>query len=253
MNKLILTTGLDFNYLNRIVPYLNSINQNSNFERNVLIFVEDNQHINSTLDRIEINKINIKDIQSLNSNKCIQHGDFLNSIEFDKSTDDSDVIFFTDGDIILQRNLTEDEINFYKNFKDGDVSVGYNASPTDTLLDESNRLGRTGFVSPEIRLEGWDKIKIYNTGVLCMNKKTWKKLLSRYIRLFPQIDKMFYHYAKQQWLISYIIGIDKDFNIIEMSYETHNHRHYPSPQGTYQDKDGTVYFNDKKVLFKHKW
>jgi hypothetical protein len=255
MNKLILATGSDINYLNKMNLYLGSIDRNSNFDKNVLIFVTDdgNVQINNTFQKIEVNKLLIGDIKSLNKNKCVQHGDFLNSKEFFDSTDDNDVIFFTDGDIELQRSLSEDEITNYKNFKDGDVYVGYNASPTDTLQDESTRLGRTRNLSPNIQNFDWDKIKVYNTGVLAMNKKTWKTLLNEYNRLFPDVNQMFHHYAKQQWLISYIIGTNKYFNVIEMSYDIHNHRHYPSPIGTHVDKDRNVYYNDKKVLFKHRW
>jgi hypothetical protein len=255
MNKLILATGSDSNYLNQMNRYFNSINLNSNFDRNVLIFVTDNNDvkINNTYQKIEINTLLINDIKSLNKNKCVQHGDFLNSKEFFDSTDDDDVIFFTDGDIELQRSLSEDEINYYRNFKDGDVYVGYNASPTDTLYDESTRLGRTHFSSPHIQNFDWNKIKVYNTGVLGMNKKTWGTLLNEYNRLFPYVNQMFHHYAKQQWLISYIVGSNNYFNISEMPYNIHNHRHYPSPIGTHVDKDGNVYYNNKKVLFKHKW
>lgn len=253
MNKLILSTGSDINYLNKIGPYLHSIELNSNFDRNILVFVSDGPKISTDFKKIEVNLLSINDIQSLNRNKCIQHGDFLNSKEFNDSIDDSDIIFFTDGDIILQRSLSDEELEYYRNFKDGDVYVGYNASPTDTLYDESKRLGRTGFSSPHINPNDWEKIKVYNTGVLGMNKKTWRNLLNNYNELFPYVNKMFGHYAKQQWLISYIIGTMNDFNVIEMPYDIHNHRHYPSPVGTHVDKDRTVYYNNKKVLFKHKW
>jgi hypothetical protein len=99
----------------------------------------------------------------------------------------------------------------------------------------------------------WTKIKVYNTGVLAMNKLTWINLVNEYILLYPLIDSMFNHYAKQQWLISFIINTRKYYNVIEMSYDLHNHRHYPSPIGTKQESNGDVYFNDKLVLFKHKW
>jgi hypothetical protein len=253
MNRLILSTGADLNYLNNITPYLHSIEENSNFDKNILIFVGDNSKIINNFKKIEINTLPISSIQSLNVNKCVQHGDFLNSSEFDNNTIDSDIIFFTDGDIILQRSLSEDELTFYRNFTDGDVYVGYNASPTDTLYAESIRIGRTGFYSQQIILNNWNEVKVYNTGVLAMNKKTWKNLLKKYVDLFPHINQMFTHYAKQQWLISYIIGNDKEFNIIEMPYDIHNHRHYPSPIGTHVDNNKTVYYNNKKVLFKHKW
>jgi len=250
--KLILATGSDLNYLSKMRPYLKSIESNSNFDKNILVFVgEDDMQL--PFKNIDIVNLPVGRIQSLNSNKCVQHGDFLNSPAFDSMTEDDDVIIYTDGDIILQRNLSEDEIKFYNSFKDGDVYVGYNASPTDTLADEATRLGKTGAVSPYVNIGVWETTKVYNTGVLAMNKKTWVKLLERYNTLYPHVEPMFYHYAKQQWLISYIIGTDKEFNVIEMGYDVHNHKHYPSPVGTSQDENGDVYFNNKKVLFKHKW
>jgi hypothetical protein len=252
MNKLILSTGSDLNYLSKMRPYLKSIESNSNFDKNILVYVGEDE-MSLPYKNIDVVNLPVNNIQSLNNNKCVQHGDFLNSESFNSITEDSDVIIYTDGDIILQRNLSEDEINFYKSFKDGDVHVGYNASPTDTLGDESKRLGRTNFISSEINIDVWENKKVYNTGVLGMNKKTWKYLLKKYNELYPSVSPMFHHYAKQQWLISYIIGTDTSFNIIEMGYDVHNHRHYPSPKGTTQDINGDVYFNDKKVLFKHKW
>ena len=165
---------------------------------------------------------------------------------------DNDVICFTDGDIILQRSLTNEELNFLRNLKNGDVFVGYNASPTDTLLDESHRLGHNGTNHLEFEYN-WSKIKVYNTGVLVMNKITWTNLVNEYVVLYPLVDSMFSHYAKQQWLISFIINTREYFNVIEMSYDLHNHRHSPSPVGTRQEPNGDVYFEDKLVLFKHKW
>jgi len=250
--KIILSTGSDLNYLSKMRPYLKSIESNSNFDKNILVYVGEDE-MSLPYKNIDVVNLPVNNIQSLNSNKCVQHGDFLNSEPFNSMTEDGDVIIYTDGDIILQRNITEDEIKFYKSFKDGDVYVGYNASPTDTLELEANRLGKTGVVSTGIEIGIWVKTKVYNTGVLAMNKRTWKTLLNYYNEMYPLVNPMFYHYAKQQWLISYIIGVKPEFNIIEMGYDIHNHKHYPSPEGTAQDQNGDVYFKNKKVLFKHKW
>ena len=251
--KLILATGSDLNYMTKMRPYLKSIEQNSNFDNNVLVFVGDGEGLSIPFKTIDIATLSISDVQALNNNKCVQHGDFLNSNHFNSITEDDDVIFYTDGDIILQRNMTDEELEQFRNFKDGDVYVGYNASPTDTLMIESGRLGQTGVKVAGVSDKPWDKIKVYNTGVLAMNKRTWTKLLSDYVELYPSVEPMFAHYAKQQWLISFLIGTREDYNVIEMPYHIHNHLHFPSPEGTIQDKNGDVFFNNKKVLFKHKW
>lgn len=257
MNKLILATGSDNSYLNKIISYLNSIEINSNFDLNFLIYLGDDD-IHLTYKKIKTLKISPSIIESPNQNHCIQHGEFIKSDGFDELVANNDIVFFTDGDVTLQRNLTEDELNKFRNFQDGDVFAGYNESPTQTLKDEFARLypvgllpGIFGILPKKFRTD-LSKIKIYNTGILAMNKRTWKKLLIEYHRLFPDVDKLFRHYAKQQWLLSFIIGT-MNFNIMEMSYEIHNHRHYPSPVGTSVDANNIVYYNDKVVLFRHKW
>jgi hypothetical protein len=250
MNKLILATGSNFGYLNKISLYLKSIESNSNFDDNYLIYFEDNQ-IKLPLKKLKVCNVYEKDMEMIMSNSCLQHGEFLKSKELFDNTNDDDVIFFTDGDIEIQRPLTEEEIIQYKNFKDDEVYVGYNAHPEDTLLDEAHRLGRT---SKPSRFFNYNlgKIKVYNTGVLAMNKKTWLKVMKEFINLYSEVDATFIHYAKQQWLLSFIFGT-MDYKVHEMPYDIHNHLHYESPKGTHQDENGVVYFNNKKVLFKHKW
>jgi len=250
MNKLILATGSNLNYLDKISIYLLSILEHSNFDANYLMFLGDH-NVPLQSKKIKALKINLSDIECLNSVFCLQHGEFLKSKELMNETNDNDIIFFTDGDMTLQRPMSKDEIFKFRNFNDNDVYVGYNQSPSDTLYKESLRL-RIKTHSKRYLKADIKNIKVYNTGVLAMNKKTWLKLMEEYIINFPEIDKTFHHYAKQQWLISYIIGT-QDYNIIEMDYEIHNHTHYPSPKGTKIDENGVVYHNDKKVLFKHKW
>lgn len=249
-NKLILATGSNLYYLEKISPYLLSIVENSNFDHNYLIFLGENK-IYMPFKKIKVLNVDVRDVICLNSIFCIQHGEFFRSKELMKNTDENDIIFFTDGDMTLQRALSDEEIGRFKNFKDNDVYVGYNASPTDTLYDEAFRLQIKGN-NPKYMGEYLKKIKVYNTGVLAMNKKTWLKLVEEYIIHYPVIDSLFNFYAKQQWLISYIIGT-QDYNIIEMGYDMHNHTHYPSPIGTKIDEKGIVTYEDKVVLFKHKW
>lgn len=250
--KLVLATGSDERYLIKIRPYLKSIQSKSNFDINYLVFVSDvGGDLNLPFDKIKIGNLPLSSFRAPNTINCAQHGDFLYCNELDNDTDDDDVIIYTDGDIIIQRPLHDEEIDFLKNLKDGDVYVGYNASPTDTLENEADRLGRTGVMNGEFKVD-WTKHKIYNTGVLAMNKRTWKRVIDEYSELYPKVDEMFRHYAKQQWLLCFIFAT-KGYNVFEMPYHVHNHRHYPSPNGTTQDQNGDVYFDNKMVLFKHKW
>ena len=249
--KVILATGVDLNYYQTPVfqTYTSSIIQHSNFDANIIVLLD--AAVENPIDRnLQFTTVHSKDIQKLNINKCLQHGEFLKADAFSGLVDE-DIIIFTDGDMTLQRGLSDEERTFIETLSHGDVYVGYNASPDDTLVEEASRLGLTGYQSTQLRsnLEG---VKVYNTGVLCMAKSTWISLVEEYVKLFSEVDRMFHHYAKQQWLISYIIGVGS-YKVHEMSYVVHNHTHYPSPDGTAIDANGIVTFNGEVVLFKHKW
>lgn len=251
MKQIILATGVDYPYYQRSIfqNYIKSIMQNSNFDKNYVILLDMIPDKPSD-QNIEYTTASISQMECLTTINCLQHGEFLKAGGFE-NIEDSDIILYSDGDMSLQRGLSSTERAFLTQLGDNEVFVGYNASPTDSLQDEAHRIAFTGYQAPSI-VGSFDKIKIYNTGVLCMNKATWVKLTEKYIELFPEIDKMFGHVAKQQWLISYIIGT-RDFKIHEMPYDFHNHTHYASPAGTTIDEHGVVSYNNSVVLFKHRW
>jgi hypothetical protein len=246
--KLILATGSDDRYLSKIKPYLDSIDLNSNFDLNLLIYLG-NKDIKID-NNLTILKLSPSNYLHRNSIMCTQHGEFIKADGFDELVGEDDVIVFTDGDMHLQRNLTEVELNRFRNLKDGDVFIGYNKSPEDDLEQERKRLLPTGLIPEAFRFD-LTKIKCYNSGVIGATKSTFKKILNHYGILYGEVDKMIRYYAKQQWLISFIIGT-KEFNIIEMDYVTHNHTHYGTVKGSNINKE-LVTYNGEVVLFKHKW
>jgi hypothetical protein len=249
MNKLILITGSDYRYLPSIGRYIDSINNNSNFDKNYLVYLKDDQDLQTDYNRVKISTVNIDEIESLTSIRCLQHGEFLKS-NLMHEIEDNDVIFFTDGDVFLQRGMDDDEINFLRKISDDEIYVGYNASKTDNLHDEYYRL--TPNQNKVDFLEGINlsSHKVYNTGIVAMNKKTWSKVCKSYNVKFDQINNKFEHYAKQQWLLS-LIFTTEGYNIIEMDYDIHNHNIYGIVPGTTY-RDNSVYFNNKKCLFRHK-
>lgn len=248
--KLVLATGSDSNYLNRISNCIRSISSNSNFDENYLVYLQrSNEAVSFIAPNVSSTYVNINEIKALNQNNCIQHGEFIKA-RYLKELDDEDVIVFIDGDVEIQRPYNKKEESILRGLKDDYVYVGYNAGVTDTLYDEYKRLGPTMRVH-EIFDVDLESLKVYNTGVLAMNKKTWNKLSERYIELFPFVDKMFTHYAKQQWLISFIIVTE--MNVIEMDYTVHNHTHHGIVPESTKDADRKVYYRGELVLFKHRW
>lgn len=250
MRKLILATGCDDRYIKNIEPYLKSIEKNSNFDLNLFILLSNTKY--------EYQSNNIKTLMMLPNKfkyktkiNCLQHGEFLDSEMFDDFVKDDDVIFYTDGDIILQRSLNTSEYEWFKNINHDEVMIGYNASIDDNLKLEFDRLSPQKNLSFEL-MNDFSKIKCYNTGVMGMTKKTWRKLLMFYGPLFPKINQTLQHYAKQQWLICFVFGT-QGFKITELNYDIHNHKHYVSPMGTELRDDKMVYYNNKLVLFRHAW
>lgn len=248
MNKLILATGADKNYLPIIQPYLASIDRNSNFDDNVLAYIgDDNCHNYS--DKVKVTNVYPSTVKALNTNNCVQHGEFLRG-EYFASLDDNDVIVFTDGDIIMQRPLTPEEDSRFRSLRDCDVFIGDNAGPNDSLYEETKRIFQVG-IPPSELIADWHKLKIYNAGVTAMNKRTWLRLMDDYLSLVDFAKSTFNHIAYQQWLMCFIIGT-RPYNIIEMPHEIHCHRHFfPNPIGASMDENGIAYYNGKKVLFKH--
>ena len=245
MNKIVLSTGSDQKYLQKIQKYLESIELNSNFDLNVLVCLDfDSGELESEYKNVKFSNLESSKLRAINSNNCLQHGEFL-SCGLLSTLNDNDIIIFTDGDVFLQRPADETELNFLRNLKNDEIFVGFNNGPTDTLNDEYHRLSPTGI----ILIENYQQITVYNTGILCMNKKTWSKLLEKYVEKFPLVDKMFRLYPKQQWLLSYLF---KDFDVKNMGSDFHNHDHFGVVEGT-KVIDKTVYFNNKKSLFRHKW
>jgi hypothetical protein len=251
MNKLILSVGADDKYLSNphLKNYLWSLSVNSNFDENILSYLGES-NIDSGYQNINVARVPPLSIVKNNNNNCIQHGEFLNSEYFDKF-EDNDVIVFTDGDMTLQRKLSQQEMSFLRNLGDDDVFVGYNQSPYDTLHDEYYRLSPIDYDYTKYFDYDLKNIKVYNTGVLCMNKKTWDKLRIKYIEHYDEITNLFGHYAKQQWLICLIFKL-YNYNIIEMGYDLHNHTHYAPAEGT-TNENGIVKYKNEIVLFKHRW
>ena len=100
------------------------------------------------------------------------------------SFNDNDIICFTDGDIILQRGLTETEKQQILSLKDNDVLVQYNAGSQDTLLQEGPRLKQ------KIQIDhSFSQYPCYNTGVVVCNIKTWKQIESMYDVIY-QLQKI---------------------------------------------------------------
>lgn len=252
MPKSVLMTGANSAYLTNISSYIESIQQNSNFDRNILIYQNDANTDKLQFNNIEVFELDRDKIKAANANTCIQHGAWLELLT-NLNLHDDDVVTFTDGDIELQRPMNPGEQYYFSNLNHLDVFVGYNffdGTKSITLGEEAGRLGPTGQEWHLSNITKFDS-SVYNTGVLTMTVSTWKVVYKKYAELWPLFCNCFKHYAKQQWLLSWIFNHTKLY-VRPMSQVIHMHDHMPIPPATYKDtKDNLVKINAHIILFLH--
>lgn len=244
---IILATGANASYMPKITAYLNSIKLNSNFDRNILIYVGNEQlpELN-----IECYRLRQEAIGAPAQNACVQHGDWLNADGL--QLEESDVVVFTDGDMFVQRGMSDKERGALEKLGDGDVMVGANQFEGQTLLQEAHNLGFTGKPWAGMQDEKTWRTPVFNTGCIAANVATWRKLYNQYRSHWQEFAGCFQHYAKQQWLISYLINTG-GYRVKKMQYTFHLHNHGSAmPSGSFWSvgKNALTY-NGETVLFRH--
>jgi len=204
MKEIYLIAGFNKAYLKKAEPYLMTMNQNSKVN-NVIITLDFDidPSYKEKFNSIQFIKILSSQIKSPNTNTCMQHGGFLEALDFVK---DDAIIIFTDTDIKIQRPFNELELQMLTNCEDGEILVNFNMSEERALLDE------TEILLPNIetkdlikRYPEFSTFKSYNTGVIVANYKTYKQLYQKYNQYWPEFSPLFDAYVKQQLLLSYII------------------------------------------------
>ncbi len=218
--KLYLAGGTDANYLRKAMPYLETMNANSNVAN--LFFTLDfeaSEQIARRFEAIRFVPISSLSVRSRNPNNCLQHGGFLEALDF---VDQDAVIIFTDTDIKVQRGFTDAELKLMGSCEEGQVLVNLNGSPGQTLLDDAYQLDPTVEVA-EIgrRYPQSAEFKVYNTGVIVANYRTYRRLYETYNEYWPAFQPLLASYVKQQWLLSYII--QKHFRPRLLPYTIHCH------------------------------
>lgn len=241
--QLILATGANASYIERITPYLHSIQRHAgSFDRRVLVTVGCKVEMPDELDMIEAIPLPAERALGHTGIWCIQQGCHLEVL----SADDNDVVIFTDGDIVLQRGLTIDEVSWMRAIPSMTFGLGWNAGPHDTLADEANRLCLT----QEGRALFADVLgeRIYNCGVIVCRVGAYKALYEEYLKLWPFYSPHTRHYAATQFLLCAIIARN-GWRVWDLPYTVHTHGCFGVPEGV--SDQGWV--EDLPVLFLHHW
>jgi hypothetical protein len=213
-----LIAGFNEGYLQKSMAYLETMNRYSNVN-NIIVTLDFDiaSEWKEKLNNIKFVRINSEQIKSPNPNKCMQHGAFLEVLDF--ISEDS-IIIFTDTDIAIQRPFNESELQLLKSCQDKDVFVNANISEDQTLLMEAEGLSLNTDISElEKKYPEISEFRGYNTGVFCTNCKTYKQIYQTYNQYWPAFEPLIDTPVKQQFLLSYII--QKHFRHKPLPYVIH--------------------------------
>lgn len=178
--------------------------------------------------------------------QSVQHGSWLPYI----TGPDDQVVIFTDGDIVLQRRPSDDELAWIAGLPEDVVTCGWNSGPRETLADEGARLfPKVGPAEIVARFGAVDRAACYNIGVIAARRSTWRKIHALYMRNWPLVSETFGHAARQQWLVCWVLSA-LDLRVDLMPQTFHTHGCYPLPAGS-AFAGGELHFNGTPVLFRH--
>lgn len=253
MKDIFFVTAITENYVEKAIPFFDSLKKY--FTKKYHVFCVDfeikNELRKKYEDIIEFLKIDSFGFKAINCNFCLQDGSFL-SHEIFKDFDSEDIIVFTDSDMILQREITNDEFALFENIKELDFTFNYNKTKEDMLVEEGLRLWPKQNKEYLIQsFPDYEKYNLFGTAFMGMQFKTYKHIYNLYVYYYPKIVLIFGHYARQQWLISYIYN-ELGLNPILVPYEFHSHGCYPLTKDHKIDKLNKVLkYKNNMVAFRH--
>lgn len=238
-----LITACNEGYYRRMTPYLESLKRHLDFEP-VLVTV------GFEPEYCPITHVHLTRAQNAGApyeTESPQHGSFLQVID----GPDDETLIFTDGDIVLQRPLTEIE-HVQLECLEGAVSCGWNSGPTETLQIEAARLyPRVTPLQLAARMgQRVNTTPCYNIGVIAAKRATWQRIYDAYVPLWKTVTEAFGHPARQQWLVNYVIDA-LGIPVRRMSYSLHANGHYGIPPGV-ELRDGLAYYQGELVAWRHK-
>lgn len=246
-----LLTGTDEKYYNKIIPYLDTLEKYSPYTN--YVFTVGFRPETRKWTNVYHYFLPLDVFSDISTNPCIQAGEFLPYFTYNPK----DIIIFTDGDMRLQREFTKQELDLVSFAEEDDtVLAGPNATHLEnTLLNELHGLKTSWNTSDIFDLFGEAKVhweeRTLNMGIIICNYKTYYKIFEKTYELFRKFSTVTNHMARQQWFMNLAIYSFAKVKLLPFTFHSHPHNGYQ--EGRRFDEDGTMYINDTKVLFRHKY
>lgn len=239
-----IVTACNSRWFGRILPYLDSLKAHSQIPP-VLVTVG----FNATYPGVETVELpRSENAGAPIESESPQHGSWLKVVEGKPD----DIVIFTDGDIVVQRPFTQDEIKWLFALPENTVACGYNSGPAETLTVEAGRLfPRFPIDSIGARFGlDLDKTPCYNIGVIAARRSTFQRIYDAYMPLWKLATDALAHPARQQWLVCVVFAL-LGLQVKVTPYSFHANGHYGIPPGCIY-ADGSLYHGNELVLFRHR-
>jgi hypothetical protein len=202
-------------------------------------------------------RMSSSEVKAMNPNRCIQHGAFIDRLQQECDLASDHFVIFTDSDITIQRKLEPEE---FRLLEEGKIFVAPNWHDGETLAEELPSLQpRVPLPEFERCFPGYQPMRCFNTGVFGARPQQWKEIYQKYVEHFPVLDPMLTHYAKQQWLLSWILQkyqfpIHDTLSDFVKNIHTHGHEPMKSrrlAENNIQNRNGYFYRGETPLLFAH--
>jgi hypothetical protein len=250
--RIILATGATREYLPKSAPYLSSIAEHGDgFDARYLVSVGcalEERTVPDGITPVGLPQTMTK--EALRGN--VQYGAFLPVLPGTPN----DVIVYTDGDMRMQRPLSDGEQAILEYWPRDTIGMARNFGAGDNLQIEAKRLKlRT---DAEYLRNQWPHSngRVWNAGVIIARRATYQRLAATYTSLFPSFKALLPPGQGRgvQWLICYSIA-KLGLHVWELPYTWHAHGLSGQlPMGVSENGDGSIYVEDgTKVLFRHAW
>ena len=245
MSSLSIITVVTENYLLRAKPFLDSLRCLSNVDRTCICLGflpplgvrQDYPHV----------QFRSMPMHWSADNGIFQHGRFLDALP---DVQDDRLYLLSDADILIQRDFTEAELQRFAGYDLETFGAGWNGGERDNLIQESVRIDMKAspqeLFGPEF---SWKNMPCYNTGVVIMRGRAWKRLRDLYESRVERFWKLASYRTRTQWLVNWCLhrlGMKAD--ILPGSLHLHGHLGVPAGASV---AGGILRHYGQTVLFRH--